>query len=410
MLVLVMAGECIFLLPFVLPRILRPTILEVFNLTNLELGTAFSVYGIIALFSYFFGGPLADRFSARSLMTIAMILTAAGGVVLQTIPEVKPFIMLYGFWGLSTILLFWAAMLRYTRILGGSNHQGSAYGILDAGRGLFAAVLASISIIMLDRILPSGGETATLEDKRTALIMIIRCFSVIVLLCGLLVYLVIPEEVKPSTSSTGGPVKLNEILPVLQIQAVWLNALIVLCAYVGYKCTDDFSLYAYDVYGYGDVEAARVGNISLWMRALAAVLAGFLADRFVGSKIIVWGFILTIVFSFIVASGVLTGLGILPLLLNVTLLSLGIFGVRGVYFALFNEGNIPFKWTGRAIGIISVIGFTPDIFMGPLMGYFLDTYPGQTGHQYVFGILCVFSAIGLAATLLLRRGIYGAKK
>lgn len=158
MLVLVMAGECIFLLPFVFPRILRPTILEVFNLTNLELGTAFSIYGIIALFSYFFGGPLADRFSARNLMTIAMVLTATGGIVLQKIPEVTPIIILYGFWGLSTILLFWAAMLRYTRILGGSNHQGSAYGILDAGRGLFAAILASISIIILDRILPSGGK------------------------------------------------------------------------------------------------------------------------------------------------------------------------------------------------------------------------------------------------------------
>ena len=78
---LIVAGECAFLLPFVLARVFRPTLLEVFDLTNLELGTAYSVYGIIAMAAYFFGGPLADRFPARILLTVALASTAAGGLV-----------------------------------------------------------------------------------------------------------------------------------------------------------------------------------------------------------------------------------------------------------------------------------------------------------------------------------------
>ena len=46
---LIAAGEAVFLLPFVLDRVFRPTFLDVFGVTNLQLGTAFSLYGISAL-------------------------------------------------------------------------------------------------------------------------------------------------------------------------------------------------------------------------------------------------------------------------------------------------------------------------------------------------------------------------
>jgi len=71
MLTLIVIGEVVFFLPFVLPRIFRPTLLEVFGLTNFELGLAFSVYGTIAVLAYLPGGPLADWFSARKLMTLS---------------------------------------------------------------------------------------------------------------------------------------------------------------------------------------------------------------------------------------------------------------------------------------------------------------------------------------------------
>ena len=44
-----------------------------------------------------------------------------------------------------------------------------------------------------------------------------------------------------------------------------------------------------------------------------------------------------------------------------------------------------------AVSLISVVGYFPDIFMGPLIGCFLDTYPGELGFKWVFGILAVWS-------------------
>ena len=44
---LILAGESIFILPFVLARVFRPTVLDVFELDNVQLGICFSVYGIV---------------------------------------------------------------------------------------------------------------------------------------------------------------------------------------------------------------------------------------------------------------------------------------------------------------------------------------------------------------------------
>ena len=52
---LILAGESVFILPFVLARVFRPTVLKAYELDNVQLGLCFSVYGIVAFVSYFFG-------------------------------------------------------------------------------------------------------------------------------------------------------------------------------------------------------------------------------------------------------------------------------------------------------------------------------------------------------------------
>ena len=104
LLTLIIAGEAIFFLPFILPRVFRPTMLEFFEISNTELGWWFSIYGIIAMISYLLGGILADRFPARNLMAIALWLTSAGGFVMAFGPSDRAMGILYAFWGFTTIL------------------------------------------------------------------------------------------------------------------------------------------------------------------------------------------------------------------------------------------------------------------------------------------------------------------
>ncbi|MDG2449850.1 MAG: MFS transporter [Saprospiraceae bacterium] len=118
LLLLILAGESVFILPFVISRVFRPTVLDTFNLDNVQLGLCFSVYGIVALLSYLFGGPLADKYSPRKLIAVALWMTALGGVVYSTFPNYTVLKLLYGYWGFTTIFIFWAPMIKAARVWG----------------------------------------------------------------------------------------------------------------------------------------------------------------------------------------------------------------------------------------------------------------------------------------------------
>ena len=77
----------------------------------------------------------------------------------------------------------------------------------------------------------------------------------------------------------------------------------------------------------------------------------------------------------------------------------GVYAARSLYFAVMQKGKIPLILTGTAVGLISLIGYTPDIFAGPAYGYLLDNDPGIKGHQNVFWMLAVFSFIGGIAAI-----------
>ena len=400
---LIAAGEAVFLLPFVLARVFRPTLLDVFGITNLQLGTAFSLYGIVAMVAYFAGGPLADRFSARRLMTAALLATGLGGVALTGIPSVQVMNILWAFWGLTTILLFWAALLRATREWGGVSAQGRAYGLLDGGRGLLAALIATFSVAVFAALLPADVASATPDQRAAAFRAVIWVFTGLTLAIALLVWVVVPDNAPQESGGDEPKLSLDGIRGACRMPSVWLQAVIVVCAYVGYKATDDFSLLARDALGFDELAAAGIGTLSFWIRAIAAVGAGYLADRVDASRVIAWGFAILMAGSLLIASGALFPGVAWMLIMTIVATSVGINAIRGVYFALLAEGAVPLAFTGSAIGVVSFVGFTPDVFMGPLMGVLLDGSPGVLGHQHVFASVAAFGAVGLVATIAFRR-------
>lgn len=405
LLLLMLAGESVFFLPFVLVRVFRPTFLSVFEITNLELGTLFSIYGIVAMAAYFFGGPLADRFSPRVLIAWALLSTGLGGLFMAFTQSVGTLPWLYAFWGLTTILLFWAALIKATRALGGNEFQARAFGFLDGGRGFIAAFISSLAVVVFAFYLPQHTVSATLVEQQGAFQFVIFFFSAWVILIGILI-LIFLKNVQSDDSAIPHKISLQQMGLIARKPNIWFQAIIIVCAYVGYKITDDFSLLAKDVLGYTDVESAQVGTLALWMRVITAITAGVLADKIgQSSKVISWGFLLTAMSGFVIGSGTLPDQPAYYYLLIILITCLGVYAVRGLYFALIQEANISPSITGTTIGIISVIGFTPDVFMGPLMGYLLDENPGALGHQLVFLVLAGFAMIGWVSTILFRRSI-----
>ena len=400
---LILSGEFIYFLPYVLSRVFRPTFLDVFQLNNFQLGSLFSVYGIVALLSYVYGGVITDKYSPRKLMSSALFLTALGGLVLASYPSYQTLQVLYGYWGFTSVFLFWGAMIKATRLWGGDNNQGKAFGFLDGGRGIVAASMGSIGVFIFSIILTTDIESASVIERQEAFRYVILFSSFMVAFIGLLVFIFLRSSEEKSTNSIPSLNSLTNIKHVLKNESIWLLMIIIMCAYVGYKVTDYYSLYASEVMFYDQIEAAKVGAVQLYLRPIVCIMIGLLADKTKNMFWIIFGFITMLIGALIFSLGLIQPNMNFIFFLSLVVLAVGTYSIRALYFAVLKEAKVPFALTGTAVGLISVVGYSPDIFAGPIMGHLLDTYPGVVGHQYVYLMLVVFSVIGLIASLRFAR-------
>ena len=396
---LILSGELIYLLPYVLPRIFRPTFLEVFNLNNLQLGSLFSVYGIIALLSYVYGGVISDKFQPKKLMSYSLFFTSFGGLVLASYPSYFVLQILYGYWGFTTVFLFWGAMIKATRVWGGTDNQGQAFGFLDGGRGLVAASMGSLGVLIFSVFLINDIELTSLTERKEAFRYVILFSSFMIFLTGLWVLFFMDSNQKDQKNNVISSNSFSNIKTVLKIQSVWLIMIIIISAYIGYRVTDIYSLYASDVMFFNQIEAANVSSLQLYLRPLVCILIAMLADKSSYIYFIIFGFVTMLIGSTIFAFGIVQLNMNFVFYLSLIIVATGTYAIRALYFSIMQEGRIPLVLTGTAVGLISVVGYTPDIFAPPIFGYFLDKYPGLLGHQYVFTILVLFSILGLLASI-----------
>jgi MFS family permease len=396
---LILSGEFIYLLPYVLSRVFRPTFLDVFQLNNYQLGSLFSIYGVVALLSYIYGGVITDRYSLRKLMSSALFLTSLGGLVLASYPSYQILQILYGYWGFTSVFLFWGGLIKATRLWGGNNNQGKAFGLLDGGRGIVAASMGSIGVFIFSIILTKSIESASLIERQEAFRSVILFSSFMVALIGLLVHIFLRNTDEKNSTTELSLNSLMNIKNILKNESILLLMLIIMCAYMGYKVTDIYSLYASEIMLYDEIEAAKAGALQLYLRPLVCVAIGLFAHKTKNMVLIIFGFIVMLIGALIFSSGIIKSNMNFIFFLSLVILAIGTYSIRALYFAVLKEAKIPIALTGTAVGLISVVGYSPDIFAGPIIGYLLDENKGIIGHQYVYFMLALFSLLGLIASI-----------
>lgn len=391
MTILCFSGGIIFLLPFLREVYYQP-MQAAFGHTNTEMGVLMSVFGAFSLLAYFPGGWLADRFPPRALITGGLLATGLAGFYFATFPPYAVSIAIHAFWGANISLVFWGAMIKATRNWGSASGQGAAFGILESGRGV-AEIAASTAFLVIFAWLGSGDH---------ALSVVILMFSVTNIFLAIAAWFLLADDLQAQPEhGTAGRIKMADLLKVLKMPMVWLISLVVMTAYSAYWGTFYFTPYASDVFLMSAAMGGAVGVGKMWLKPVAAVVIGFVGDKLGISRTIFYLFI-AMTLSFLVF-GLLPGGAdlMIPMLLNVAVASIAIFGIRGVYFALLEETGIPIAFTGIATGIVSVIGFSPDIFMPLLGGVLLDAYPGVKGYSYLYFSIVGFGLVGTLAIWLI---------
>lgn len=391
MTVLSFSGGIIFLLPF-LQEVYYIPLADALNLNNTEVGSLMSVFGVTAMLSYFPGGWLADRVSPRKLITISLLTTGASGLYFATFPSYRISLAIHALWGITVTFLFWGAMIRVTRNWAPASEQGKAFGFLETGRGL-AEVLSAMALLAVFGLMGSGNF---------ALSMVITQGSALTIFLGVIAWFSLEDSVDDGQESEQKPkVGIKEILSVLKMPIIWLIAAVIFTGYCAYWGTFRFTSYASDIFMLSVTIGAAISVAKMWLKPLAALVAGFVSDKLGIAKSISFLFVVLIVSFSIFA--VLPGKPeLLPFMLaNVILASLAVFAMRGIYFALLEEGGVPLAVTGTAAGIISMIGYTPDIFMPLLGGILLDTFPGPQGYRYFFLTTAAICGVGFVTSLVI---------
>jgi sugar phosphate permease len=383
------SGGIIYLLPF-LQEVYYIPLSQAMGLSNTEVGWLMGVFGITSLIGYFPGGWLADRISPRKLITLSLLTTGSTGLYFSTFPAYEISLILHAIWGLTTAFLFWSAMIRITRNWAPPEEQGRAFGILEGGRGIGEAV-PSVAFLAVFAALGSGD---------VALSMVIIQFSATYLFLGVLAWFVLDDKVD-TERDTGEKHKvgLQDILHILRMPIVWLIATVILTGYSAYWGLFRYTSYATEIFGLSVTFGATISIGKMWLKPVAPIIAGFIGDKFGIARSVAWLFVILIASYSLVA--VLPGNpAIVPvMILSLAIGSLTVFAMRGIYFALLEEGGVPLAVTGTATGVISAIAFTPDIFMPVLGGVLLDSFPGAAGYRYFFFTTAAMCGVGLAATL-----------
>ena len=394
-----LAAESIYILPYVLARVFRPTFLDVFNLTNLELGGLFSIYGVVAFFSYLYGGVLADRYSPRKLLSISLIFTSLGGLIMMTYPSYLVMQLLFAYWGFTTVFIFWAPMLKATRAIGGIKMQGKTFSFLDGGRGVVASSIGLIGVLIFSILITEDVSSLTLSEKQEVFKYVIGASSLIVFIIGIVVYAYLKIELKDDEKI--GNIK--SLIELAKLKSVWLISFIILCAYMGYKITDVYSLYASEVMLFDEINAARVGALQQYLRPIVCISVAFFTDKNGNINNILIGFFIMMLGSILFASGLIKISMNILFFISLIIVATGTYAIRGLYFSILKDGKIPYILSGTAIGLISIVGYSPDIFATPLYGYLLDNFPGIRGHQYVYLILFISSIVGIYVSLKFKK-------
>ena len=394
-LILIACGAAgIYLLPY-LRAVYYGPLQDALGVTNTQLGVIQGFFGILTICCYFPGGWLADQMPAKTLLAIAFAGVGLGGLWYAQFPSFNNMIILHVWFGIACTLPFWAAYIKATRQCGPPEAQGRAFGLVEGIRR-FVSTLVSL-----------GGSWlfTSYASQIAGLRAVIYMYSFLMLGLALLVWFVFRENLdyvdEKAQSTTVG---IKELIRVLKMPTVWLIGLIVLMAYNSYRLQDFLTPYSTKMCGLSAALGAVLATVRYYgIAPIGAIAGGFLGDRIKSSNVMVLGFVVIIVTNILNIAIPGTPAVLTFIITNMMVFMTANFAMRGVYYALLEEGNVPVEFTGTATGIIATLAYSADIYHPIMGGYLLDKFPGQEGYNYLFLSSIIGCALGIILVCVYRR-------
>ncbi|KAB0580560.1 MFS transporter [Campylobacter volucris] len=385
LLLLSFCGSIIYGLPY-FRKYYYDDYMALYNLNNFQMGLLGSAYGLLGLFSYALGGYLADRFAPKKLLIFSLIATGCGGLLHLYFTSLNALLIIYGIWGITSLLTFWPSLIKIVRSLANSKEQARAYGIFEGGRGVVGAIHLAIATSIF-------GYFQTKSLASQGIEMVIVFYSLAPIISAILLFFLLKDKVEEQSEK----LKLQDLFVLLKNSALWLIVAITFCTYFFNMSFYYFTPYASNIIGTSAVFAAILTVLAQYIRPVSSTIGGFVADGYGKAKVMLIGFVMMGVgVIFLMLSSNLSGFLQMTVLTSAcVVVYVAMYSNFGIYYSLLSEGKIPMHLTGMAIGIVSTFGYLPEVFAPLLAGDLLDRYTGVKGYHYYFSIMIIMAILGV---------------
>lgn len=367
----------------------------VFGLTNTQIGTLTAAYASLAVPGYLVGGWLGDKFNAKNLTVISVILTSLLSLWMATIPGYKTLLLIYFIMSFTLGLLLWTSQTKCVRLLGSNEEQGRLNGIAAAADSVISVVIFTGFAAVL------GDAIATKMGMRALLLF----FGVFFLLVGVLIIFKydFKKYEKLYGTASDDKVDFKLVIKVFKMPAVWIMASMSLGAYIAstaLKYINPF-LSEYFLMPVGMV-AVFGALVQYAIPIVATPIGGYFRDK-AGSSTPV------IIKTMIPSIALIIAFMMLPkkasFLIPAAVIALVMFAIyrsaNNFYYTALTELDVPLNFVGTLIGVAFMLGYSSDLWLPTLLGHLLDTY-GLTGYYITFGIAIAGIVMYIVAALILK--------
>ncbi|WP_416321890.1 MFS transporter [Mycoplasmopsis felis] len=423
---IILAAADVFVIaaPYYIKNII-PNLHTYLNIREDQVATLTSIIGWVTLITQLPGGFLANKFSSKWLLFIAVfstgIITIWFGFNILYSSTQSPdslfiqYAIIWGLWGISSTLVFWTPLWKLVSQQTTKENQGLAYGIQGTANGIIGFFLIFVlGLLVKDVWFPTvSKESSTIPFATYA--FLIAGFLVAT---SFLVLFGVPEKQmeKNTEKLTFQRIKKSvlQVYKALKNWKLWALSIFVMGMYTFQ------SVFAYyllqliqNAYLAPTILVTVIGGVRTYaLRTAVSTFVGRWADKF---RSYVLFLIITLGIGIIIVGSIIL-LGYLPSSQNIALIVLSsiLFILAGVLswgmvtlrYAQVGEIHIEKNSYASSVAVLSFIGFSTDAWLYNVTGAVGKAYTPEgatntsiTGYQIILLITLSIALVGLLAGL-----------
>ncbi|WP_420029572.1 MFS transporter [Mycoplasmopsis felis] len=423
---IILAAADVFVIaaPYYIKNII-PNLHTYLNIREDQVATLTSIIGWVTLITQLPGGFLANKFSSKWLLFIAVfstgIITIWFGFNILYSSTQSPdslfiqYAIIWGLWGVSSTLVFWTPLWKLVSQQTTKESQGLAYGIQGTANGIIGFFLIFVlGLLVKDVWFPTvSKESSTIPFATYA--FLIAGFLVAT---SFLVLFGVPEKQmeKNTEKLTFQRIK-NSVLQVYKALKNWKLWALSIFVMGMYTFQSVFAYYLLQLlqnaYLAPAILVTIIGGVRTYaLRTAVSTFVGRWADKF---RSYVLFLIITLGIGIIIVGSIIL-LGYLPESQNITLIVLsstlyilaGVlsWGMVTLRYAQVGEIHLEKNSYASSVAVLSFIGFSTDAWLYNVTGAVGKAYTPEgatntsvTGYQIILLITLSIALVGLLAGL-----------